>query len=103
MCPQLIAASRVVITDGGSNQEELSYLGIPTLIMRGATERQEGLGATAVLSRYERATIDGFVDRALSTTTSPPRTPPEDELSPSAIIVNELAARYVTGGGISDP
>ncbi|MEX2480790.1 MAG: UDP-N-acetylglucosamine 2-epimerase [Gammaproteobacteria bacterium] len=100
---QIIAASRFVITDGGSNQEELSYLGIPTLIMRGATERQEGLGATAVLSRYDRATIDSFVDRALSGAASPPRTLPEDDASPSAIIVDELAASYAKSGTISVP
>jgi len=48
----LLAASGVRRTDGGGNQEELSYLGVPTVLMRSATERQEGLAATLLLSNY---------------------------------------------------
>lgn len=46
---RLLAASELVITDGGSNQEELAVLGIPTIVMRPASERPDGLGANAVL------------------------------------------------------
>lgn len=56
----LIQNSEYVITDGGSNQEELSYLGKPTLIMRQATERCEGLGENAVLSKLDSGVIDDF-------------------------------------------
>ena len=59
---QLMRGARFVITDGGGNQEELSYLGIPTLLMRKATERKEGLGSTAVLCNYERAVLEQFLD-----------------------------------------
>lgn len=38
-----------VLTDGGSNQEELAYLGIPTIIMRKCTERSDGLGSNAIM------------------------------------------------------
>jgi len=89
---QLLADSCFVITDGGSNQEELSYLGKPTLIMRGATERQEGLGTNAVLSRYDTRIIDGFVDAALNEPQRPRAIP--DKPSPSTIIVDELARFY---------
>jgi UDP-N-acetylglucosamine 2-epimerase (non-hydrolysing) len=51
-----------VITDGGSNQEELSYLGVPTLLFRNETERREGLGENVVLSRFDPAVIDQFLD-----------------------------------------
>jgi UDP-N-acetylglucosamine 2-epimerase (non-hydrolysing) len=54
--------SEFVITDGGGNQEELSYLGKPTLLFRDETERKEGLGENVVLSKLDRATIDAFVD-----------------------------------------
>lgn len=51
-----------VISDGGSNQEELSYLGIPTILFREETERKEGLGENVVLSRFDKSIIDGFVE-----------------------------------------
>lgn len=50
-----------VITDGGSNQEELSYLGVPTLLFRYETEREEGLGRNIVLSKFNKEIIDDFL------------------------------------------
>lgn len=61
----LLRASRFVITDGGSNQEELSYMGKPTLLMRKATERQEGIGRNVVLSGYDRDRMLAFLDGLL--------------------------------------
>lgn len=58
----LMRRSRFVITDGGGNQEELSYLGKPTLLMRRATERTEGLGTTTTLCDYDANRLDGFLD-----------------------------------------
>jgi UDP-N-acetylglucosamine 2-epimerase (non-hydrolysing) len=49
-----------VITDGGSNQEELSYLGVPTLLFRRETERREGLGRNVVVSSFDKEVIRGF-------------------------------------------
>lgn len=40
---QTLAHSDLVITDSGGVQEETSYLGIPTIVMRDNTERTEGL------------------------------------------------------------
>lgn len=57
----LISNSEFVITDGGSNQEELYYLGKPTLILRKKTERKEGLGKNAVLSNFDLKAIDEFL------------------------------------------
>jgi UDP-N-acetylglucosamine 2-epimerase (non-hydrolysing) len=56
----LLRRADYVVTDGGSIQEESAYLGIPCLLMRKATERQEGLGANAVLSNYDPALIRQF-------------------------------------------
>lgn len=50
-----------VITDGGGNQEELYHMGKPTLIFRYETERQEGLGTTAVISKLDHEIIKEFV------------------------------------------
>lgn len=46
---RLAAGAACVLTDGGSNQEELAALGVPVIIMRSRTERPDGLGANAVL------------------------------------------------------
>ncbi|MEG2021698.1 MAG: UDP-N-acetylglucosamine 2-epimerase, partial [Oscillospiraceae bacterium] len=46
---KLLANSQFVITDGGSNQEELYYMGKPCLILRKSTERNEGIGINAVM------------------------------------------------------
>lgn len=46
---KLLSHAEFVITDGGSNQEELFYMGKPTLILRKNTERNEGLGLNARL------------------------------------------------------
>lgn len=45
----LALTSTVVITDGGSNQEELAFFGHPTIILRDATERLDGIGSNAIL------------------------------------------------------
>ncbi len=47
---KLLKGSQFVITDGGSNQEELSYMGKPSFILRKTTERDDGLGKNAVIS-----------------------------------------------------
>jgi UDP-N-acetylglucosamine 2-epimerase (non-hydrolysing) len=46
---RLAAAAACVLTDGGSNQEELAALGVPTIVMRERTERPDGLGANALM------------------------------------------------------
>jgi UDP-N-acetylglucosamine 2-epimerase (non-hydrolysing) len=59
---KMIKYSEFVITDGGGNQEELYYIGKPTLLFRDETERQEGLGSTAVISRLDEKIIADFID-----------------------------------------
>jgi UDP-N-acetylglucosamine 2-epimerase (non-hydrolysing) len=46
---RLAAGAACVLTDGGSNQEELAALGVPTIVMRERTERPDGLGSNAVM------------------------------------------------------
>lgn len=45
----LSAHARAVFSDGGSNQEELSYLGVPAVLFRQRIERPDGLGRDVVL------------------------------------------------------
>lgn len=82
-----IQGAEFVMTDGGGNQEELYHIGKPTLILRDATERQEGLGTTAVLSRLDEGVITDFIDHYEKYN----HKPTTSTLSPTKIIVDEIA------------
>lgn len=85
----LIRRAAFVITDGGSNQEELSYLEKPTLLMRQATERQEGVGRNVVLSGFQRDRLLAFLDGLREVG---PGAANLSSASPSAAIADALAA-----------
>ena len=51
-----------MITDGGSIQEETAHMGIPCLLWRGKTERQNGLGQNVVISNYDKKTSEAFLN-----------------------------------------
>jgi UDP-N-acetylglucosamine 2-epimerase (non-hydrolysing) len=84
---QLLTKSSFVVTDGGSNQEELSYLGIPTLLMRRATERTEGLESNVVISNYEERKVRAFLEHLQRT---PPKNLVTEPSTPSRTIVEHL-------------
>ena len=84
----LISRAAFVITDGGSNQEELSYLDKPTLLMRQATERQEGVGRNVTLSGYDRGRLLAFLD---GLGTRPPGVANLGTALPSAAVADALA------------
>jgi len=82
----LLRASEFLVSDGGSNQEECYYLGLPCLLMRKATERREGLGHNVVLGSYDKTTVMDFLGDYQRF-----RKPPQElAVSPSAIIVDAL-------------
>lgn len=83
---KLVKGSEFVVTDGGSNQEECSYIGKPCLLLRKASERQEGLGENAVLSKYDVNVVDSF----LSNYESYKRPIKLADISPSEIIVEHI-------------
>lgn len=60
---KLLDNSSFVITDGGSNQEELHYMGKPCLIMRKTTERNEGIGKNAILFSGSMEQINEFGEK----------------------------------------
>lgn len=89
----LLKSSCFLISDGGSNQEECSYLDIPCILMRNKTERSEGLGRNVVLSEYNTEVIESFVKD---------HSRPQDQKSsyfdryneePSALIASDLKRR----------
>jgi UDP-N-acetylglucosamine 2-epimerase (non-hydrolysing) len=92
-----LAGAEFVLTDGGSNQEELTYLGVPTLLLRKATERQEGLGKNVVVSGLEVGAVGRFSDSYATFRRQ------RDLLgsSPSQLLAEDLLARVVTNPGTS--
>jgi UDP-N-acetylglucosamine 2-epimerase (non-hydrolysing) len=85
----LLRRAAWLVTDSGGSQEECSQLGIPCLVHRRATERQEGLGENVVLSHMDPAAVRAFL--------AAPQVLRRDEHavdhSPSQVIVDELVAR----------
>jgi UDP-N-acetylglucosamine 2-epimerase (non-hydrolysing) len=81
-----ISNAEFMLTDGGSNQEEAFYLGIPTLILRNHTERIEGLGENITL-------MEGSIDKLhnfISNYKKYKRNPLELKIYPSEIIIDKL-------------
>jgi len=60
----LLKSAKLVLTDGGSIQEECAYLNKPCLILRNKTERPDGLGQNAMLWGFEDTAADEFLSRA---------------------------------------
>lgn len=84
---KVISGAEFVMTDGGGNQEELYHLGKPTLILRDETERQEGLGITAVISKLDTKIITEFVNGGYKKYQQKPTTL---KVSPTKIIVDAI-------------
>lgn len=78
--------AKFVITDGGSNQEELYYMGKPCLIMRKTTERKEGLGINAELYDGDVTKISEMITKYEKMCTAPVTA----DVSPSEKIVSYL-------------
>ena len=59
----ILAKSYIVLTDSGGLQEEAGFLGKPTLVMRSATERPEGIasGALRLVGTDEEGVYSSFI------------------------------------------
>ena len=76
----------LVLTDGGSIQEECALLGVPTVLWRGRTERLDGLGENVVLAGHDPAVV-----RRVADDVDRFRRPPTSvEVSPSRTILRVL-------------
>ncbi len=83
---KLLWKAEFIASDGGGNQQECSYIGIPNLILRRVIEGLEGVGKNAVLSRLDPAVIRDFFRNYRKH-----RTKANDfRVSPSRIIVETL-------------
>ena len=58
----IVRRSDYIVTDGGGLQEDAFFLGIPTIIHRKVTERQDGLGYNAEISEMNVDKVAKFLD-----------------------------------------
>ena len=84
---KLILEADFVVSDGGSNQEECYYLGKPIILLRKATERNDGLNRNCVVSEYDHRIVDDFLENLVKYRFDPVRL----ESSPSEIIVDSCS------------
>ena len=83
---KILRKAEFIITDGGSNQEECFYLGVPCLLFRSETERIEGLKTNVVLSNFDSKIIEHFVVNYKSFRIKPV----SGDSSPSHFIISQL-------------
>jgi len=90
----LLARASFLVTDSGGSQEECAALGLPCVVHRARTERQDGLdGGAVMLSGMEIDVVRQFLHDP------PPRHAPMGDLTaPTGLIVRHLEAR-----GFLDP
>jgi UDP-N-acetylglucosamine 2-epimerase (non-hydrolysing) len=88
---QLAAKAACVLTDGGSNQEELAALGVPTIVMRERTERPDGIGANAIMEAEVVGGVHRFITEARFEALRRAPAVAAGGLSPSTVIIDALA------------
>ncbi|MBN7136882.1 hypothetical protein A7A76_19260 [Lysobacter enzymogenes] len=94
---RLIRGARLVVTDGGSNQEECAALGIPCALLRRATERGDGLQEQGVLlADLDAPRIVSFAREAASRRFTQR---PLADSSPSREVVDALCRMTGMGAG----
>ncbi len=57
----IVKAADYIITDGGGLQEDAFFLGIPTMVHRMRTERQDGIGLNADISKMDTDKVADFL------------------------------------------
>ena len=78
-----LARAPFAISDGGSIQEECALLGVPVLLWRDRTDRADGLGENAILSRYDPGVVAAFLadpERCRRARRLPPSSPSQEIL-----------------------
>jgi UDP-N-acetylglucosamine 2-epimerase len=88
---RMVSSAEFLITDGGSLQEECALLGIPCLLYRRLSERDDGLGKNVVISNFDPETISEFVTNYESYRATPAAIAVESAISdPSGMIAEFL-------------
>lgn len=85
----LMGRAQLVISDGGSNQEELAYLGVPTVLFRDRSERPDGLGNNIVFRHGLRSSLaDAVKNGEIEALRRSSRI--NDDIEPSRLTVDAL-------------
>jgi UDP-N-acetylglucosamine 2-epimerase (non-hydrolysing) len=58
----IVRNSDYIVTDGGGLQEDAYFFGIPTMVHRLTTERHEGIGENADISKMDVAKVTDFLE-----------------------------------------
>ncbi len=87
----IVKAADYIVTDGGGLQEDSFFLGIPVMIHRGRTERQEGLGFNASISKMD---VDVVADFLKNHKTKESLNKLASTISPSAVVVDYLKLHH---------
>jgi UDP-N-acetylglucosamine 2-epimerase (non-hydrolysing) len=90
---ELLGSAAFVVTDSGGIQEEASLIGVPTLVHRVATERQEGIGRNVLLSLWDIGIVTSFLKEYEGYRFSQL----DPKISPSDLIVDDLIERGYAG------
>lgn len=81
---KILSGAEFIASDGGSNQEESFYMGLPALILRKNTERIEGIEHNVVLSGLDFKLINKFFKEYKNYR----QKPFSSKKSPSKIVLN---------------
>jgi len=63
---RLLSGAQYILTDSGGFQEDSYYLGVPCVVHRMRTERDEGLGTSAELDYYDLTKVDTLLEQLMS-------------------------------------
>lgn len=92
---RLASDVETVVTDGGSNQEELSLLGVPAIILRSRTERKDGLGQSCVLESEIPGSWVDFIISGASNGLRRARVSRNQGATPSELVVATLRSKLM--------
>lgn len=90
----IVKGAEAIVADSGGLQEDAYFLGIPIIVHRSTTERQEGLGTNAAISRLDVSKVESFLRNHKNKTEF---TALKGSVSPSAVVVESLRKnKYIT-------
>jgi UDP-N-acetylglucosamine 2-epimerase (non-hydrolysing) len=89
---KLLDGSEFVLTDGGSNQPELFYLGKPTMLLRKKTEQEIGINKNIILYGNDLKNVKKFAKNYKKFA----KKPLQESISPSLIIAKKIE-EYLNG------
>jgi UDP-N-acetylglucosamine 2-epimerase (non-hydrolysing) len=83
----IVSRADYIVTDGGGLQEDAYFFGIPTMVHRQTTEREEGIGHNADISRMDTKKVAEFLKNHKDKKEFAML---RNDVSPSAIVVDYL-------------